>query len=648
MAFGYGPFDASPVWTDVSTYVQDVSTRTGRGSEFDYFSAGECTLRLVDVERRFDPLHAAGPYFGLLRPNVPVRVRASLPSAGVALLDEGGAALLDEGGAALTDETTSTAYSDVWYGFVDGWSQGYTDANSVTYVTVTATDATKILSRKRLKSVYETEVLADSPHLYWRLGETGPVATDSSGNSIDGAYGNVALQRSSETIVPFGAPSLRIVAAEPTSVTAPATARILSEPQSIEFWVQSDGELDPGVTSTQYVVFWQGDADTADDRVIVYYQRSVSSNDEEIWCYGGGNRTNWVAKLDDSKTHHVVVVLSGGAKTLYVDGQAVAAAATAVDSLGTGLSDVLWLGLASDPSSFDAQWIGWLSDVAYYDTALSSTRVEAHYAGGVAPWDLDTTGERVGRVLDEAAWPAAARDVDSGLVLLGAADIAGRTAWDYLQSVAQTEGGRLFFGPDGHLTFHQYDRFLTASTETTSQWTFTDDGGSDGTYRAGRLRFDLDDRFIYNEASVTRDGGLVQTASDATSVDDYGPSTLTLSGLLFRDDSQSRGLAERVVYRHKTPVDRADMWLVSPESQPDSWESLLGLRIGHRVTLELTPLGTGSQIAKAMHIEQIVHRITPGSWDIEFRGSPVDPNAGTYFIFDGVGATQGFDQGAFL
>jgi hypothetical protein len=39
--------------------------------------------------------------------------------------------------------------------------------------------------------VYANEVLADSPYLYWRLGEaSGVTANDSSGNARNGAYQN--------------------------------------------------------------------------------------------------------------------------------------------------------------------------------------------------------------------------------------------------------------------------------------------------------------------------------------------------------------------------------------------------------------------------------------------------------------------------
>ena len=49
---------------DISGYVLSVSITRGRNHEFDEFSPGSATIRLLNTDRRFDAEYAAGPYFG--------------------------------------------------------------------------------------------------------------------------------------------------------------------------------------------------------------------------------------------------------------------------------------------------------------------------------------------------------------------------------------------------------------------------------------------------------------------------------------------------------------------------------------------------------------------------------------------------------
>lgn len=62
------------VLVDVTGYLRAVSIRRGRSSELDKFTAGNCTLTLDNRARTFDPLYAAGPYFGSIKPRKQVVV----------------------------------------------------------------------------------------------------------------------------------------------------------------------------------------------------------------------------------------------------------------------------------------------------------------------------------------------------------------------------------------------------------------------------------------------------------------------------------------------------------------------------------------------------------------------------------------------
>ncbi len=80
VAFDTDPLEA-PSWTTIheGTATQRAvaaTVRTGRPFELDPFQPGRLTLKLDNSDRTFDPLHAAGPYFGKLLPRKRTRLQA--------------------------------------------------------------------------------------------------------------------------------------------------------------------------------------------------------------------------------------------------------------------------------------------------------------------------------------------------------------------------------------------------------------------------------------------------------------------------------------------------------------------------------------------------------------------------------------------
>ena len=80
VAFDTDPLE-TPSWTTIheGTTTQratSATVRTGRAFELDPFQPGRMTLKLDNSDRRFDPLHASGPYFGKLLPRKRTRLQA--------------------------------------------------------------------------------------------------------------------------------------------------------------------------------------------------------------------------------------------------------------------------------------------------------------------------------------------------------------------------------------------------------------------------------------------------------------------------------------------------------------------------------------------------------------------------------------------
>ena len=67
-----------PVWVDITDrarFDDGVRIKRGRSSELDDFQAGTASFTLDNRDRTFDPTHAAGPYFGDLKPLRRFRIR---------------------------------------------------------------------------------------------------------------------------------------------------------------------------------------------------------------------------------------------------------------------------------------------------------------------------------------------------------------------------------------------------------------------------------------------------------------------------------------------------------------------------------------------------------------------------------------------
>jgi hypothetical protein len=614
-AFGSAPF-ATPSWTtadDDGLTVESIEIERGRSSEFDDFPAGKCSVVFKDSNRILDPSNAAGPYYGDLLPRVPMRVVATV---------------------GVTDYVR-------FYGFVDGWP--LQNARGMATVRITATDASKILTATPIPtSEYATTIIADGPVGYWRLGATtGEVVADSSGNAYDGTYSGV-VKRGAPSVLPFSADgSMGFVANNRAYAVLPVEARV-DFPMSLEMWVQSDVKkpLEP-YASRKYLYVQYANGGATEQFFLALAGDSATDQFVILDTVGSGNSsTSWSVDLNDGAPHHVVLTIDAGVNpSLIVDGAYAPVRASAFGGVTAFTEANPYIG----GSSSDPEWVGRIDEVSVWDVVLTDAQISEHYIAGTAPWDGDSTGDRITRVLDLVGWPAGLRAIDNGEFSVGPAQIEGRNAWDYMRSVAESEQGRLFIAADGTLTFHERGRYFIEATETTSQFTFSDDGAGDGLH-AG-LNFVLDDRWIINTATATRDGGEPQTAVATASRTTYGPSEKSLSGLVLQHDRNARQLAEYLVFRYKDPLVRAEGWSLQPELDGADWADIFGLEIGHRVTLECTPINVGSQIVMDQHLERIHDTITPSTWTVEFNGSPPDPYMDSYFTWGGDGATQGWDAG---
>ncbi len=212
-----------------------------------------------------------------------------------------------------------------------------------------------------------------------------------------------------------------------------------------------------------------------------------------------------------------------------------------------------------------------LDELMIFDQALTASQVAALDAALMTGFSAPRpSGEVVGDILNLIGWPDELRDLDTGeIIVRPPANPAGLSALELLQLVAQTEGGRLFVDAQGRVAFRDRGRFLVDPAESDVQYNFTDEdrdtNPTDVGTVDGSLRVTLDDRYSYEAAEVTRDGGYAQRSSLVA----HPTRTWKADGLLFTDDLQSLNLAEWIAFRYGTPQARSDTWAVDPEVLPD-------------------------------------------------------------------------------
>lgn len=223
---------------------------------------------------------------------------------------------------------------------------------------------------------------------------------------------------------------------------------------------------------------------------------------------------------------------------------------------------------------------------------------------------VETTGARIGSVLDDLEWPNANRDIDTGVNTLGADTIPdNQEAIPYLQKAARSELGAFFTNRLGQLVFRDRD-----SVQVATGVRFSTDGLG---IPFRNIEIEYGTESLYNSVSVEYVGGTV-TATDATSEADYGPSDFTLQTLLSTSGAATN-IADSFIDKFSTPVTRIRSIEVVYDSLTAEQRGIINaLEISDLITVDYDP-GYGRPISRQGAIDQIEHSITAGRWTTVIR-----------------------------
>lgn len=680
VGFGSGPYTdpVSITWTDITAYCDGFDTQRGRDNELDAFGAGTASFTLDNDDRRFDPLNTASPYFGSLVANTPIRVRADVGGTFYPIWSgyvDSWPAEYDEGGF---NRTLELQCSDAFK--VLGERSSPDTMQEDIEGLIGAGVLTRWYRFDRVingEQVIRDNIVTDGStdlHVYGKwdgqervsaasgYGALGHAATQNPANELNQFYAagnligpfNKAPMQSDHWAVAFSfritdQGDLRgsrlnlvsIVEHTPGDPDPPYHFRINLH----QGWLDGSGFGKHSVNAPACPGCIQVDVATAGTPNF----GGTGPGDRNDLTGGGDGVKNTLGTFNpfDGNAHTLVLWRQAGQVELWVDGVQV------YENLTGGA-----VGTPTWRPGFELRvywpWVDTVEDqltttpgVAIQDLMMfhavnlaTFNPVDVHDALMVGMSQVTDSGNAVYLLLNRLGWPFAARDIDTGEVKVATVpNPYGNTPLELLQQYADSEGGRLFVGADGRVTFHAANRFETEATETTVQYTFSDTN-STNVGIDGALRVVINDDQVFEAAEVGREGGYKRFAA----LSDTPNKTYSLDGLRFVDDRQSQQRAERIVFLYGQPRARTESWDVWPEAYTTHWPNMLNLDIGHRVGCTVTPGDVGSQISLQEHLEYIEHNVTPEDWVLTMNGSPVDDT--DYFVWGGTGAINGWGSGA--
>jgi hypothetical protein len=256
----------------------------------------------------------------------------------------------------------------------------------------------------------------------------------------------------------------------------------------------------------------------------------------------------------------------------------------------------------------------------------------------------ETTGSRIGKLLDLAGWPTVQRQLDTGdSTVQDDPGTANRNMLDEIQLVGdKTEFGGLFADNDGAIYF--YSRTNLSKRAAAPTTIFSDDGTAIG-YQGIELVHD--DVLIVNDVTVTRLGGTAQRVIDSNSVSSYFTHSGVRAGIYVQTDDEALNMAKMLLATRKDAllhISSLYLNLFDPSSGASA-RVVAGLSLDIFDPIQVTKTMPGAtSITKTLFVQGVQHDMTKKSFDTKLlTAEPIikafildDPQEGVLDNTDGL------------
>lgn len=564
VAFADGPLVVAPTWTDVTAWFRSISTSRGRGSELDDYGPGTATIVLDNRDRRFDPAHAAGPYYGSLLPRRQVKVETVI--AGVT--------------------------RPVFRGLVSSWRQSWAHDDGQV-CTIDCVDIASLLAQIPLAgTAHDTLMGFYAPSGWW------PLDADTMGE-VSGQWPGLYSGRIEAD--PIGALSgaSRVVSTGSASIGSALIASTASTKTSISFLAVNSSPSPPATAiSLVSVTGTNGDV----------HARLSSTGALVASCVAGAQSASVTASSIGGSARHVVVVRDGTTLTVFVDG---AAAGSTVNAAMTGTTAPfrVSVGVLDPVTGGDVT----LSHVALWQgVALTADQVALLADAALTARLARTASARVDTIAALTGVPVGLRDITTSGTGLGA--VNGGDAWSSIQTAARSTPANAYVSRAGLITFQPLIGAAPAAT-------FSDAPGAPGAIRHAGIETEVADRWIRNAITVTAPGGATSTVIDQASINAYGQLALSVTSEL-SNAAACRGLGILLLDQFAQPTVRGSGWSCTPTDTAEL-AAICGLELGDIVTVTRTPK-VGAPQTSTVQLVSIAHTVTEAGVTVSFGTAPFD------------------------
>jgi len=220
-----------------------------------------------------------------------------------------------------------------------------------------------------------------------------------------------------------------------------------------------------------------------------------------------------------------------------------------------------------------------------------------------------TTGTRIGKILDQVDFPSNMRTIATGQSNCIADPATLRTSLNAIKNAEFSEQGAFFINGSGTAVFK--DRNTVASSIAGTPIEFNQTGGIP--YR--NLVFAFDDKLIINQAQMTRYGGTAQFAQNADSIARYFPHQYSAQDLVIDTDANALNIAATYVATRAETTIRIDQMLVDLLDPAVPTDTMIGLDYFDNLRISnIQP--DGSTITKTLQCQGQSWNISPNSMSV--------------------------------
>lgn len=229
----------------------------------------------------------------------------------------------------------------------------------------------------------------------------------------------------------------------------------------------------------------------------------------------------------------------------------------------------------------------------------------------------ETTGARIGDILNQVSFPAAMRTLDAGDTTVQADPGIARTALQAIKNCEFSEQGAFYMSVEGQAVFKSRSNLQKMAGG--AQTYFSNAGDGIGYFN---ITTALDDKLVINQANITRVGGTTQSATDATSVAAYFPHSMNQPNLVVQTDAEALNIAQSYVATRKDTTLRIDNLTLDLTTPDYSAGITAALNLDYFNVVKIKNVAQDSTyIEKTLEVVGVAHEITPTDWRTSFTTS---------------------------